>query len=198
MSLRLTNTCGICKHKFIDAEVIGVGDNEFWGGINVVCEDCYGEGYGEFVELCYDCDTPMSKTVLNEKELDEHEDRMGGYGKDGEWRCGDCRSNEEEEDEIYCHNETPCGYNSYIYEGCDEWGTREENDNWICKKCRGEDIEHLTDKEYISHLEKKGATSGILIRICVKNVVNVLTQVLLIGVASVKKTISVKNVVRRW
>ena len=45
-----------------------------------------------------------------------------------------------EEEEIYCHNENPCGYNSYIYGGCDEWGTHEENAKWICKKCEEEDV----------------------------------------------------------
>ena len=66
------------------------------------------------------------------------------------YRCGVCddrvddpegmfpNEEEEEEDEIYCHNEKPCGYCSYIYEGCDEWGTKEENAKWICPKCRDE------------------------------------------------------------
>ena len=45
---------------------------------------------------------------------------------------------EEEVDEIYCHNDN-CQYCSYIYDGCDEWKTEEENAKWICKKCVDED-----------------------------------------------------------
>ena len=47
-------------------------------------------------EECYDCDTPMTEKKLTEEEFDEYPDRDIGYGKDGEWRCGNCRSNEED------------------------------------------------------------------------------------------------------
>ena len=203
-------------------------------------------------EECYDCDTPMTEKKLTEEEFDEYPDRSIGYGKDGEWRCGNCRSNEEEstcrdcdrsmsqldandiemedrgkystcldcEDERKSHIDNDCKHcegntvgrhamdvgtkgNDICY-SCDvnqamaeEYGdrcsycdtiklmdsTERENTDpkpvmykgeWICYACydeadkcgcgcegptmcepEEEDISHLTDKEYISHLEKK-------------------------------------------
>ena len=182
-------------------------------------------------EECYDCDTPMTEKILTELEFDEYPDRDIGYGKDGEWRCGNCRSNEEEstcrdcdrsmsqldandiemedrgkystcldcEDERKSHIDNDCKHcegntvgrhamvvgtkgNDICY-SCDVnqamaeiYGEKEdelicgENNGGGCGskgwkldsgaiqfgcECGEEDISHLTDKEYISHLEKK-------------------------------------------
>ena len=177
----MTSMCQICKQNYTEDLIVGVGDNERFNTnetISVVCSNCYEkhqcegcddwhthknmcEECGECAdpsshhrccecetwnEECYDCDTPMTEKILTELEFDEYPDRDIGYGKDGEWRCGNCRSNEE--DELICgeNNGGGCGSKGWkLDSGAIQFGC----------ECGEEDISHLTDKEYISHLEKK-------------------------------------------
>ena len=43
-------------------------------------------------EECVECDTLMGgKEFTDEKEFDEHPDRLEGYDDDGDWHCAKCR-----------------------------------------------------------------------------------------------------------
>ena len=102
-------------------------------------------------EECYDCDTPMTEKILTELEFDEYPDRDIGYGKDGEWRCGNCRSNEEEEEPRQRVFESDQDYKFRL----EIWAKKGGWLKFSHLEKKVEDISHLTDKEYISHLEKK-------------------------------------------
>ena len=54
----------------------------------------------EFNEICSECEIKMSNEKLTEEEYDEYPTRDAGYDKDGQWRCENCR--EEEDTPIKC------------------------------------------------------------------------------------------------
>ena len=73
------------------------------------------------------------KLFHDEEEFDEHPDRAPGYNADGEWRCAECRGEDEDEDSTSkCED---CGYigDSVIVH---DWGCVA-----LCEVCSNKDGE---------------------------------------------------------